>query len=208
MIHIVLLNKQGSSILVLKGELNTMSILIRRATIDDCAGIAKVHIDSWRTTYKNIVPQEYLSNLSYDDRENRWKVILSDSNQIHFMYVAVDENGKIVGFADGGPERSNDPIHDCELYAIYLLKEYQRQGIGQKLVKAVVEDLSNQYHSMLVWVLADNPSRYFYENIGAKYVRESKITIAEKELVEIAYGWSNIQELKTKLNDKKRNPKS
>jgi L-amino acid N-acyltransferase YncA len=178
---------------------NVMAVTIRRATLDDCTGIANVHIDSWRSTYSNIVPEEYLSSMSYSDRENRWRTILNDGNENHIMYVAVNEEGKIVGFANGGPERSNDVMYDCELYAIYLLKEIQRQGNGKQLVKAVVEELSKKYHAMLVWVLAENQSRYFYEALGGKYVRESVITIAGKELVEIAYGWSDLKDLKTKL---------
>ena len=32
-----------------------MEIFIREGTINDVSGIAKVHVDSWNTTYKNIV---------------------------------------------------------------------------------------------------------------------------------------------------------
>lgn len=28
---------------------------IRRAILTDASGIARVHVDSWRTTYKNII---------------------------------------------------------------------------------------------------------------------------------------------------------
>lgn len=181
-----------------------MSILIRRAVPEDCAGIAKVHIDSWRTTYKCIVNAEYLSSLSYADREKRWETILGNSEiDQHRIYVAVNQESEIVGFADGGPGSSDDSTYNCQLYSLYLLEKYQRQGIGQQLVKAVVEELSKQYQSMLVWVLADNESRYFYEGLGAKYVREAKVTIGQKEYDEIAYGWSDLQELSLRLNSRK-----
>lgn len=39
-------------------------IKIRKAELTDTKGIAKVHVDSWRTTYTNIVPEEYLRNLT------------------------------------------------------------------------------------------------------------------------------------------------
>ncbi|MBP1084252.1 hypothetical protein ACFFJQ_06655 [Bacillus capparidis] len=42
---------------------------IRKATKEDAAEIAKVHVDSWRTTYKNIVSDTYLAQLNYEDRE-------------------------------------------------------------------------------------------------------------------------------------------
>ena len=47
-------------------------MIIREANLDDAKGIAKVHVDSWRTTYKNIIPDEYLNNLSYEKREQLW----------------------------------------------------------------------------------------------------------------------------------------
>lgn len=33
---------------------------IRKANLNDALGVAKVQVDSWKTTYKNIVPDEYL----------------------------------------------------------------------------------------------------------------------------------------------------
>ena len=43
-------------------------MFIRKANIEDAMGIAKVHVDSWRTTYKGIVPEVFLENLSYDEK--------------------------------------------------------------------------------------------------------------------------------------------
>lgn len=37
---------------------------IRKAAVEDAAAIAKVHVDSWRTTYKGIMPSDYLNSLS------------------------------------------------------------------------------------------------------------------------------------------------
>ena len=45
---------------------------------------------------------------------------------------------------------------------------------------------------MLLWVLAENPSRGFYEALGGAEVRQQTITIGGRELVEIAYGWRDI----------------
>ena len=43
---------------------------IRRATSSDAANIAKVHVDSWRTTYQNVLPTDFLESLSYEKRKN------------------------------------------------------------------------------------------------------------------------------------------
>ncbi|HYT27958.1 MAG TPA: GNAT family N-acetyltransferase [Ktedonobacteraceae bacterium] len=112
-------------------------VTIREARIEDAPGIAKVHVDSWRTTYAGIVPPQHLANLSYDRREQIWKDILK--NNASYIYVAVTDSGQIIGFVSGGPERQRDPVYKGELYAIYLLQEYQGKGIGRRLVRVFAE---------------------------------------------------------------------
>jgi hypothetical protein len=48
---------------------------IREATMTDVAAIARVHVESWRTTYKGLLPDDYLANLTYEQREPRWREI-------------------------------------------------------------------------------------------------------------------------------------
>ena len=101
---------------------------IRKAKAEDAAEIAKVHVDSWRTTYKNIVSDEFLERMSYEERENMWKRIFQSTGGEPCVYVT-EKDGEIVGFASGGKERSgNYPDFDSELYAIYLLAEVRRMG--------------------------------------------------------------------------------
>ena len=52
-----------------------MEIHIRRAIKDDIPGIAKVHADSWKTTYQGIFPNEILENITYEKREKQWENI-------------------------------------------------------------------------------------------------------------------------------------
>ncbi len=93
---------------------------IREAVPADAPAIARVHVDVWRTTYRGIVPDDYLRTLSYKDREALWtRVLAATDSQV--VFVAADEQGTIIGFANGGPERSRDPVYTGEIYAIYLL---------------------------------------------------------------------------------------
>ncbi len=36
---------------------------IRKATFSDAKGIAKVHVDSWKSTYINIIPDEFFRDI-------------------------------------------------------------------------------------------------------------------------------------------------
>ena len=169
---------------------------IREATVADAAAMSRVHVDSWRTTYPGIVPDEHLASLDVKEREGRWRVILDAVSQ-DFTYVAESQEGEIVGFAGGGPESSGDSQYRGELYTIYLFEEYQRRGIGRQLTEAVVIRLvASGMRSMLTWVLTENfPARRFYEALGGRFVREQDITIGGASLVEVAYGWKDISVL-------------
>ena len=74
-------------------------MIVREARLEDAAGIAKVYVDGWRTTYPGIVSDEYLANMAYEKYTDHWSRILSTSDG--FFYVAEDEVGNIVGFIWG-----------------------------------------------------------------------------------------------------------
>ncbi|OYD98836.1 GNAT family N-acetyltransferase [Nostoc sp. 'Peltigera membranacea cyanobiont' 213] len=163
---------------------------IREANLADAPGIAKVHIDTWRTTYSKLMPAKFLADLSYEERETKWVKILSNITQDDFTYITEDETGQIVGFASGGKERTGDCLYQGELYAIYILEKYQRQGLGYRLVSTIATRLMQSgISSMLVWVLADNPAAHFYQSLGGQQVNQKQIEIATVQLVEVAYGW-------------------
>jgi len=164
--------------------------MIRKATPSDARGIAKVHVDSWITTYRHIVPDEYLDGLKYEEREKQWKRNLQHST----AFVAENKTGEVIGFADAGKERSGD-YQDIggEVYSIYILKAYQGQGVGKLLMQAISKELLDRsIQSMLVWVLKENQSSGFYENLGGKVIDEKYITIAGKQIPELAYQWADV----------------
>ncbi|WP_077324690.1 GNAT family N-acetyltransferase [Virgibacillus siamensis] len=165
---------------------------IRMATPDDAAQIARVHVDSWRSTYKGIVPDSFLDRMSYEKRTERWKQNSVEQN----VFVAENNNTEIVGFANGGKERQGKFAgYDGELYAIYLFKEYQGKGIGKRLTQAVVDSLLKEgYQAMVIWVLEKNPAVHFYEAIGGQPLGEDELEIDGAKLKEIAYGWQDLQQ--------------
>ena len=161
-----------------------MRVHIREANVSDAAAIAQVHVNSWRTTYAGVVTEEYLAQLSYEQREQTWRDILSTHGATEFVYVVEAEASNIIGFASGGPERSGNTVYEGELYAIYLLEGYQRKGIGGQLVQTIAKRLMQEgLHSMLVWVLANNPSQDFYSALGGQRAYGQEITIGGARLV-------------------------
>jgi ribosomal protein S18 acetylase RimI-like enzyme len=169
-----------------------LDTLICEARPQDIPAIAKVHVDSWRTTYRGIVASEFLASLSYEESERMWLNGLASSTHPVSLLVAETADGAVVGFAAGGPEREGDPNYQGEIYAIYLVQNYQRRGIGSALFKACVRELERRgFTSLLLWVLKANPARRFYETLGGKFLREKEIPIGNERLVEVAYGWTD-----------------
>ena len=155
-------------------------MIVREVTHNDIPAIAKVHVDTWRTTYRGIVPDEHLANLSYERRASGWDEILNHAPENgYFTYVAEDESGEIIGFVSGGEERTGDPVYKGELMAIYILQNQQGKGIGRCLVQAVAKKLHlSGINSMLVWVLVDNPACQFMLHLEVNQFMKKRSKLA------------------------------
>jgi ribosomal protein S18 acetylase RimI-like enzyme len=175
----------------MSGELH---IAIREAHVSDAAGIAKVHVDTWRSAYAGIVPASYLAALSYDQKAKKHAEWLEKPVPGSRMFVAdAGAAGGIVAFAEGGPERSSHPVYKGELFAIYVSDKYQRRSIGQQLVREVVKHLRTLgLANMVTWALEDNPYARFYEKLGGTRVAEKWLDTGGKRLKEIAFGWRDL----------------
>ncbi|WP_458464385.1 N-acetyltransferase family protein [Paenibacillus sp.] len=166
---------------------------IRPAREGDAQGIAYVHTESWKTTYRGILPDDFLDHLTTESRLSQWEKTIRSGEKDQILVVAEQIDGNIVGFACGGKEREGKLPYDGELYAIYLLKEVQQRGIGQQLARYVVRKLhSLNMRSLMIWALERNPACRFYEKMGGTPVQTQQIQIGGQELVEVAYGWEDI----------------
>jgi ribosomal protein S18 acetylase RimI-like enzyme len=169
--------------------------MIRPATLEDATAIARVHVASWQSTYRGMLPDEFLASLSETGYAERWKRVIGDGSSK--VYVAED-GGEVVGFASGGRERAGETGYTGELYAIYVIDAAQRRGFGRELVRATVAGLRELgLDDMIIWVLRDNqPARSFYERLGGVYVRGQPITIGSVTLEEVSYGWRRLDDVR------------
>ncbi|WP_336046242.1 GNAT family N-acetyltransferase [Solibacillus ferritrahens] len=172
---------------------------IRQAQLKDAAGIAKVHVDSWRTTYKGIIPDEYLDGLSYEQREELWERNMAAPD--NYIVVAENSDGHIVGFATAGKREENQTDKAADLTSIYLFADMQGYGIGKMLMKELfIYFTQNGYEKIFVEVLKDNKTRHFYEHYGAQLVKEVQIKIGGKALDELIYEWESAEKVLEKLS--------
>ena len=167
-------------------------IRIRRAVRDDAVGIADVHVGAWRSAYAGILPDAYLTRLS-TPRQALYYQCGIDAG--HAVYVA-DAGGRIVGFATAS--RSRDGLADGEVETLYVLDDWREQGIGRALLQTAARRLARAgCRSAFLWVLRENPSRWFYQHLGGRRAADSQTLVAGVPVPKIAYVWDPIDLLLT-----------
>ncbi|MBC8367204.1 GNAT family N-acetyltransferase [bacterium] len=136
---------------------------VRSASIADAEAIAKIHVDSWRTAYRGLLPAETLEGFSVQQRYQVWKD--------HFFKgrrgLVLEIEGRVVGFAEYGPSSHSD----CgEIYSLYLDPQRWQKGGGTLLYLATLDTLREKgFRELEVLVLEGNePACCFYKKHGLK----------------------------------------
>jgi RimJ/RimL family protein N-acetyltransferase len=141
---------------------------IRLATPEDASGIAEVHVAAWRAAYKGHMLDDFLNNLTVEQKATVWKRALQEPSP--GTTVVWEQEQRVVGFCVYGPSRDEDaPINTTgELVAINFHPLYWRQGLGTVMCRHVlVEGEKRNWQSLTLWVLKQNlPARRFYERLG------------------------------------------
>jgi hypothetical protein len=169
-------------------------IAVRRARPADAAQIGAVHVVTWRAAYPGILPDAYLTRLSARRQAAYYESAIRHSLGVHVATASGEDAGP-----DGGPARVVGFVTDCpvrpaggrlgegEIETLYLLDDYRERGLGRRLMRAAAAHLAGAgCRSAFVWVLRDNPSRWFYARLGGRPAAQSLIHVGGTPLVQIA----------------------
>lgn len=139
-------------------------IPVRNANLGDVVGMARVHVESWRETYRGAMPDEVLDDPgAVERREHFWNAALTDPRYADNRAVVAEADERIVGIAMAGPAEDLSEHVDSQLYLIYLLQSVQGSGAGQAMLDAVLKP----EESMVLWVADPNPrAQAFYRRNG------------------------------------------
>lgn len=163
-------------------------ISIREATPGDAEGIARVHVATWRETYEGILPARVLSAQTYQRRLALWRQTLNRDRER--LVLVAEAYKRIIGFATSGRNRNPSVPFSAEMYTLYVLRDWQGEGIGQELFQRSVRHVAGAGHrNAIAWVLTDNPSVGFYEWLGGVPVAERDERFGMTVLRQRAYGW-------------------
>ena len=162
------------------------SLRIREATAGDIPRLAALHVKTWNETYFGVKNPP-----SYEVRERQWREQFTKDDGSWFCFVVENERGELVGFAKGQTYESKElPGYSGELNKIYLLRDYQRLGLGRQLVAHVaVRFRSRGINTMVLFGIPQNPSCAFHEAMGGE-----KLYAANGEF-HGGYGWRDLEGL-------------
>jgi len=166
-------------------------LMLREATIDDLRPLAELHVRTFNDTHLG----PFGSGPTYATREWQWREKLLETDATNFVLVLATPANELVGFIWCHPTKDN-PTWAARLNKIYLLREYQRRGLGRQMVAAAIERLlDGSLTSMALFTEVENEAACnFYERLGG-----------ERQLDEHGkfggmYGWPDLRQLKSRLS--------
>jgi ribosomal protein S18 acetylase RimI-like enzyme len=179
-------------------------IRIRRAHKSDAAAIGRVHVETWQAAYAGLLPDSMLAGMSELRQSAYWARLLADPGEARGVFVADDQDMGVVGFASCGPvrdppeglpeKREGREIRAGEVYTLYVEPDFQNRGLGRRLLDALFRQLrADGCDTAVLWMLADNPTRFFYEGLGGERVGERVDTMAGVDVEEVAFGWHDLE---------------
>jgi ribosomal protein S18 acetylase RimI-like enzyme len=179
-------------------------ITIRPPRPAEAGAIARLDVETWRTTYAGLLSARYLVGLSGTRREFAWRMaIMREPRDVR---VAIDAGGIILGFGSCGPSRS-ERHYPGEVFTLYVAPDFQNQRIGRRLLIALFRRLAaSGLDAAVVWVLRDNPARFFYERLGGRMVSHKPIPVGGTAVEALAYGWPDLPAYLAAVSSEDREP--
>lgn len=162
------------------------SYYIRLNRIEDQEGMARIKVDCWQDTYKNIIDQSYLDSLNYEIQTNKY--IDSFDEYKNMVLVAEDVNDhKIIGYSCFSTDANE--YADAELISLYIDNNYSRQGVGTSLLRETIKELKKyNKKTMMLWCIKENKNAIkFYEKMGGIKAFDKMAKIGNKVYQEYGY---------------------
>jgi ribosomal protein S18 acetylase RimI-like enzyme len=168
-------------------------LVLREAGIADLRPLAELHVRTFNETHVG----PFGSGPSYATREWQWRAKLSELDATHFVLLLETSAHELVGFIWCHPT-TNNPTWAARLNKIYLRREYQRQGLGTRLVAAAVDRLvTHGLTSMALFTEVDNEQACkFYERLGGERQLDERGDFGGM------YGWPDLRQLNAALSSR------
>lgn len=130
-----------------------------------------------------------------DERTEKTREFIENGKD--YLVVENNEIHKIVWMSVYWPSRNENYHNSWEIYAIYILKEYQKLWLGKELFSAWINELIKLwYNDMIINVLKWNNAIDFYKKYGGQVVWEKSDQFGVTTLEEYILFFDNIKSIK------------
>ncbi len=150
-------------------------VVIRIATIDDTADLARLGSDTFTEAFGHLYAREDLEAFLADQHSHdAYRVVLS--NPELRVWIARSDDGRAVGFASAGP--CHLPVPDMppqagELIRLYVLKSHQGAGLGIRMLESVLDYLEAAFDHIYLSVYSENHgAQRLYERYGFEKIHD------------------------------------
>ena len=180
-------------------------ISVRRARAADAVAMGAVHVAVWRNAYATILSPEFLAHLSVPRCAAHYDAAIRGGVGVYVatasgLDIPAGMAPRVIGFATAArPRATLMPAHNLgegEIETLYVLDDWRERGIGRRLMRAAAGHLAEiGCRSAFLWVLRDNPSRWFYERLGGRAVAQGWTVVDYQQVMKMAYVWDPIEQL-------------
>lgn len=141
----------------------TTNFEVRSAGPGDVQGLARVHVDTWRETYRGLISDAVLDDPSLLSwREKFWEAAITDPKYSQNTVAVASHEGTLLGIAMSGPA-DEDADAPQQLFLLYVYAAFHGSGVGAALLEAVIGPTA----PASLWVADPNPrAQAFYRKNG------------------------------------------
>ncbi len=154
------------------------ALTIAVAQAEDVPALRATAVASWWATYSALLSADFIERFlarAYDER-----ALLKEVVDPRSRFLIAKHDDALIGFGQVGPplpRRDPAPVAPADLHRLYLLPQWQRQGVGTRLLAALEGWLREQgYPAYGAYVLVTNhPAKQFYLRQGFTHKPECDV---------------------------------
>ncbi len=165
-----------------------------------------MHVAVWRSTYPGILPDGFLARMSVPRQAAYYEAAIRSGAGVFVASASGTDappgsGARVIGFATAGRARAGSEIGgqrlaEGEVETLYVLDDFRERGVGRRLLRAAAAHLAEAgCRSVFLWVLRDNPSRWFYSRLGGRPVAEAATRVGGQSVIQTAFVWDPIEKL-------------
>lgn len=142
---------------------------LRDAAVQDASAVTALHVESWRSAYRGVLPDAYLDGEAETERGNHWTKTLSGLGPKDLELLAENDEG-LRGFISVYWRK--EPGYDAYLDNLHVRPGQRGGGLGRQLLAGALQRLITQgARNLCLWALDQNQGAIrFYERLGGRQV--------------------------------------